>query len=213
MDNIAEDIVLNTDQGKVEQTGVTERVYSLIYKGVAPWEIGRVQPIMMEIEKESGFNSPIIDVGCGSGFNSYFLADHGHRVFAIDYLDEVIALARKKNPHSNIDYEVANVLSLGDRLKQFNTVLDSATFHGFSDEHRQQYVDLLRQHLPAGACIYVLGFSDKEVRQGGPRRLSAEVISSYFTRGFALIDTLYFDFEVTIFDGSVKAILAKIKKV
>lgn len=213
MKNIAEDIVLQTNAEIVNQTGVSKRTYQMIYKGSPPWEINRAQPFLELIEKESDFCSSVLDIGCGYGFNAKFLADKGYKVTAIDYLGEVIQKAKELNSHVNISYEVRDIFQSGHVLMAHDTIVDSATFHGFSDKEREMYVELMRNHLKPNCCFYIIGFSDRENQTGGPRRLSESIFRQYFGEGFLIADIQQVDYLTNLFGGEVDAIMVKIKKI
>lgn len=213
MKNIAEDIVLQTNAEIVNQTGVTKRTYEMIYKGNPPWEINQVQPFLERIEKEDDFRSSVLDIGCGFGTNAKFLATKGYVVTAIDYLDDVIQKAINMNAHPNICYEVQDIFEYDQALTNYTTLIDSATFHGFSDDERKTYVKLMQTHLRPGSHLYIIGFSDRENQNGGPRRLSETMFRQYFQEGFVITDIFYTDYHTNIFDGSINAIMVKVKKI
>lgn len=213
MKNIAEDIVLQTNHKTVENEGVAKRVYEIIYKGTPPWEINKVQPAIIELEKDPDFRSAVLDIGCGHGFNSKYLGENGYKVLAIDYLAEVIARAQKINAHPKVKYRNYDIFNKASLIKNYNTILDSATFHGFSDNQRFQYAMIMSKFLKSNSHIYIIGFSDKEERRGGARRLSEDVFTKYFNTGFSIEYIKYSRYFTNIFDGSINAIITKIKKV
>lgn len=213
MTDIAEYLVSRSNSEEVEKKGVERKVYELLYKGKPPWEIGKPQPAVIDLEQEKNFISPILDVGCGGGANAKYLAERGYQVYAIDYIESVISKANIQNPHSNITFAYKNVFDLENDIKEYQTILDSATFHGFSDKQRKTYADTLRKYMKIGAYIFILGFSEKEIKKGGPRRLSAEIFKNYFKNGFEIEFIKDIEYLTTIFDGSVKGIVAKIKRI
>jgi SAM-dependent methyltransferase len=213
MDSMSEKLVMFASQELLKKEGVSSETYKLIYQGKPPWEIGKPQPIIVEIEKNHGFISPILDIGCGYGENAKFLAVKGHKVCAIDYLPEVISLAKDRYKHHNLSFRVNNALQLDGFVSKFKTLIDSATFHGFSDTQREEYVKQLHQYMCVDSCIYLIGFSIHETRQGGPRRLSKEIIEFYFNNGWEIEfiqNTLYM---TTIFSDGARALLAKIRRI
>ena len=48
--------------------------------------------------------SKALDIGCGVGYGSYFLAQNGAEVTAVDYSEEAISLAGKHFPHERVKY-------------------------------------------------------------------------------------------------------------
>ena len=65
--------------------------FNSLYKGIPPWEIGTSQPAMAARLAKYLPTSPILDVGCGSGDLSIYLAGLGHEVLGIDFVEAAIA--------------------------------------------------------------------------------------------------------------------------
>jgi len=82
--------------------------YDLWYRfGKVPWEIGPREELVGLVE--SGRISPCktIDLGCGTGDNAIFLAQHGFEVTAIDYAPSAIAKAKAVSKESPTHCQVA----------------------------------------------------------------------------------------------------------
>jgi SAM-dependent methyltransferase len=65
------------------------RAYDLAYRLWAPWDSVGVRPELQRMV-EDGVLTPsehlrVIDLGCGSGANTVFLAERGHKVTAVDF--------------------------------------------------------------------------------------------------------------------------------
>ncbi len=75
---------------------VARRLYDLIYRRGAPWEIGPRSELIQLVE--SGRVLPAeypaaVDLGCGTGANSLFLAAHGFDVVGVDFSPVAISKA------------------------------------------------------------------------------------------------------------------------
>jgi SAM-dependent methyltransferase len=212
---ISKEVVLRADEIQLSSQGVSARAYRFIYMGGAPWEIGAPQPEVVKIHERGRFGQRILDVGCGFGENAFFLASRGHRVVAIDYLPEVIehAVADHRAGLLSVSFKLCDVFDLEGKDGEIDTVLDSATFHGFSDTERDRYAALFAQILHPGTKLYIIGFSESECREGGPRRLSSKIIRSVFQPDewdvVCIWETLY---EATLFPGGAQALVAEILK-
>ena len=75
-------------------------MYNLIYRFGAPWEIGPREELVELVE--SGRLSPqrlppgrAIDLGCGSGANTMYLAEHGFRALGVDFSETALAKAKR----------------------------------------------------------------------------------------------------------------------
>ena len=216
MDGISEAITLAAQQDPLREHGVTARTYRMIYRGQAPWDMDKPQPEVVAIATRGGFQGRILDVGCGSGANALYLAGRGHAVVGIDFVDEVVERARSAAAAEHAEgatflaYDVfGDIADLGT----FDTVLDSATLHGFSDAERRRYGERIEALTVAGSTVHVIGISDGELRPGGPRRLSRAAIDDTFPAGrwdmVGCHDVLY---AATIFPGGARAIAAELRR-
>ena len=150
----------------------------------APWDIGRPQPVWIEIADE--MISPVLDSGCGSGEHALMLAEQGLDVLGIDISPRAIELAIEKAARRGIEaeFQVGDVLEL-DRLgRRFATVIDSAVFHVFGDVDRARYVESLASVLDPGGMLYLLVFSEHTPGEEGPRRVTQAELRLAFVDGW-----------------------------
>lgn len=70
-----------------------------------------------------GNNGEVLDLGCGPGRDSRYLAEKGCKVIGIDYSSEMIKLARKLHGHlKNIHFKKMDMRRLEFKNKRFNGV-------------------------------------------------------------------------------------------
>jgi hypothetical protein len=48
------------------------------FEGAPPWDVHQAQPRLMQLEALGGFSGEVLDIGCGLGDNSIYLASRGH---------------------------------------------------------------------------------------------------------------------------------------
>ena len=150
-----------------------------------PWDIGRPQPAFVELEARGFVQSPVLDVGCGTGENALFLAARGHEVVGVDFVPRAIEKARAKAAERDLQatFAVGDVLALEPPARPFATAIDSGVFHVFDDSDRVRYVASLAAAVRAGGRLHILVFSDREPTDwGGPRRVRKDEIEESFTR-------------------------------
>ena len=161
--------------------------FNSVYKDTPPWDIGAPQPAMVALLDKYPPTSPVLDVGCGSGDLSIYLAQLGHQVVGIDFVETAIASAKEKL--RSLPPEVARLLNfqVADALKpsllqhQFGAVVDSGFFHLFDSEECDPFVEeLARTVLPHGQ-YYMHEFAIEFPVSGLPRQISAEELQARFT--------------------------------
>jgi ubiquinone/menaquinone biosynthesis C-methylase UbiE len=150
-----------------------------------PWDIGRPQPAIVALESGGLIQGPVLDVGCGTGENALFLAEHGHEVHGVDIVPRAIEIAREKAESRGLPatFSVGDVLTLETLGRTFRGAIDSGVFHVFDDAERIRYVHSLARAIEPAGVLHVLVFSDREPADwGGPRRIRRQELEAAFTR-------------------------------
>ena len=137
-------------------------VYDSAYASVPNWDIGRPQRAFVYLAEAGLIDGPVLEVGCGTGELTLFLARQGFNVLGFDISARAIAQARQKAAWRRIpaNFLVGDALRLGwlaDRGLRFRTVLDCAMFHILASADRERFVDGLESVLERGGRFYVLG--------------------------------------------------------
>lgn len=78
--------------------------------------------IAEQIEQHLGTGARVLDLGCGAGFLSNYLASRGHAVTGIDTTEENLAVARAHDPTGRVDYHRADALALPFPDRSFDVV-------------------------------------------------------------------------------------------
>jgi SAM-dependent methyltransferase len=144
-------------------------VYDAAYSGVPNWDIGRPQRAFVELLDAGVVRSPVLDIGCGTGELSLFLARQGFDVLGIDLSALAIQQAREKARWRRISAQflVWDALDLS-RLRSanfsFRTVVDSAMFHVLGDRERDWFVAGLTDVVVSGGLYCVLGDARRDER-------------------------------------------------
>jgi cyclopropane fatty-acyl-phospholipid synthase-like methyltransferase len=160
--------------------------FELVYKGEPPWEIGRPQKEFIQLEQVGEIVGSVLDIGCGTGENALYFAEHGHEVWGIDFTSLAIQKAKEKaiQRHLTVTFLPLNVLELYKLGRTFDTVIDSGLFHVLSDEERPLFVSNLATVVDRGGTYFMLCFSELEPGEYGPRRVTQAEIRESFHDGW-----------------------------
>lgn len=133
-----------------------------IFGGLPPWGIGRPQPQIADLIRQSRFRSEVLDAGCGYGDTSFVLAALGYTVVGIDR--SVIAIAEaaqegRRRRLRNATFVSSDITSLTGYDGQFSTIVDSALFHALPVTLRDDYLGSIRRASAPDAALYILTFT------------------------------------------------------
>lgn len=150
-------------------TGPLTEVYDAAYAGVPNWDISRPQRAFVWFAEAGLVRDPVLDVGCGTGELSLYLARRSHRVLGIDISAQAIRQAREKARWRGIETSllVADAVQLPTLARaglRFRTVVDCGMFHVLGDTERDRYVDGLATVLRPGGTVAVLGDMRRDPR-------------------------------------------------
>ena len=162
-----------------------------MYKGSPPWDIGAPQPeIVRLVENNEIKKGRVLDIGCGLGDNSIFLAKRGFSVTCMDIVRLAIEKgeAKAREQGIKVDFRVGDALELDKHFGEeyFDTVIDSGLFHSLDDDERPLFANQVRRVLVNGGRYFMLCFSDKESGSEGPRRISKKEIQKTFSKMFRI---------------------------
>jgi cyclopropane fatty-acyl-phospholipid synthase-like methyltransferase len=157
-----------------------------VYQEIAPWEIGAVQPAMSALLARYPPSNPVLDVGCGSGDLSIYLAQLGYQVVGIDFVEAAITKAQEKT--GSLPAEVARLLNfrVADALKpsllqqKFGAVVDSGFFHLFDPGQCDRFIDELALTLLPYGQYYMHEFAIELPMPNVPRQISPDELKSRF---------------------------------
>ena len=185
------------------------------YAGTPPWDIGRPQPAVAALADDVEIAGPVLDVGCGTGENALFLAERGLEVVGVDAVPAAIAAARGKAAARGLPalFLVHDALALDGLERRFGTVIDSGLFHTFDDEERLRFAASLAHVLLPGGRYIMLCFSEHELGDCGPRRVTQGEIREVFDKPPFLVRSIEPAEMATRLDGGGrKAWLALIER-
>lgn len=101
----------------------------------------------------------MLDIGCGLGDNSGFLASRGLSVTGLDGAPSAVEQARTRAP--GVTFAVADATKLEGYEGRFDTVLDSALYHCLNEDARREYLAALTRATRPGARLHLFCFSQE----------------------------------------------------
>lgn len=128
-----------------------------------PWDSGITPPEVVSFVDSNKSSGRALDLGCGTGTNSIYLAQHGWTVVGLDFSPKAIATAREKSKRARltIDFRVADVSRI-DSLgftEPFDFALDIGCMHALGAEAQKRYIDHLARLTHTGSIFMLYAFS------------------------------------------------------
>jgi ubiquinone/menaquinone biosynthesis C-methylase UbiE len=142
------------------------------YRKYAPeelgWELGKPRPLLVEfVEKNFIRKGKTLDICCGAGTNTIYLAQKGFDVTGIDISLTAIELAKKKANEANvaINFLLLSFIILPFRDEEFDFVFDMGCFHHVAIEDRTKFIEGVHRVLKEDGVYFLTSFSN----MNGPR--------------------------------------------
>ena len=107
----------------------------------------------------------VLDLGCGTGMKSVFLAKKGFQATGVDISRTAIDYANDNSKKAGVEVEfivadATDLSFLGD--KKFDFILDWANLHGIPKEKREKYISEIIKHTKKGSRLLLRCFGRKK---------------------------------------------------
>jgi 2-polyprenyl-3-methyl-5-hydroxy-6-metoxy-1,4-benzoquinol methylase len=148
----------------VSDYGEWNEIYRSYPLGSLGWELGKPRPILVEFV-ENGLikKGKTLDLCCGAGTNTVYLAENGFEVTGIDVSQRAIEYAKAKAANGNVKVnfiiESFVDLSFGDEV--FDFVFDMGCFHHVEVVDRPKFIRGVHRVLKKGGDYLLTCFSYK----------------------------------------------------
>src|ERR1700730_10808757 len=112
----------------------------------APWDGHPLANSLTDLIEGDGALAPgtALDLGCGTGDTSVYLAKHGWQVTGVDFVAKAVDKARAKAEADKVavNFAMADVTRLSSEGvgSNFSLIVDNGCLHGMSAEARDAYV-------------------------------------------------------------------------
>lgn len=116
----------------------------------------------------------VLELGCGEGRNTIYMAQQGFNVDAIDISDKAIENAIKNANEQNVEinFQCKNVFDFYVEKNTYDFVYDSGLLHHLLPHRRIQYLDLIYEVLKPDSCFGLICFATGFEDIGGANELS-----------------------------------------
>ena len=159
---------------------------AMYWLGMTPWDTGITPPEVVSFIANHG-PGRAIDLGCGTGTNAIYLAEHGWQVVGVDFSRGAIRTARRKTRNNElpIEFHQTDVTQLEGIQGLFDLALDIGCFHSLPAERRQAYADRLGELVASkGSFLLYAWLPGQDPDSSNP---SQEEIKSLFGSHFELV--------------------------
>ncbi len=168
--------------------------------GDLPWDVKRADSSLTNLVEDKTIpKGKVLEIGCGTGDNSIWLAQQNFEVTACDVSATAIKLATEKARNNNVDCRFIVADFLHDSISEgpFDFVFDRGCFHSFrTNKKRLKIARNVASHLNAnGLWLSLIGSADAPPREIGPPMHSARNIADTVEKYFEIISLTKSHFE------------------
>jgi SAM-dependent methyltransferase len=179
---------------------VNKRFKERYKTGNTPWDIGRPDFNLIETVTKIPIKScKTLDIGCGTGDNSIWLAQKQFQVTGTDVSEIAIEKAKEKALKSDVKCIFFVVDFFEHRIEgaPFGFVFDRGCFHAFdSNKERKRFAKNVASNLvKEGLWLSLIGSADEQRQGPGPPQRTANDIVAAVELYFEILSlkSSYFD--------------------
>jgi SAM-dependent methyltransferase len=141
-------------------------LFRVFYRiGFTPWDGHPIAQNLQDLVEGTSTTpalpaGPALDLGCGTGDSSIYLAQHGWKVTGVDFVPKALDKARAKAANLSIDFVHADVtrLSQAGIGGDFPLIVDNGCLHNMSDDDRDAYVREVSAVAAPDARLLIVAF-------------------------------------------------------
>ena len=167
-------------------------------RGHTPWDSGIVPPEITAwiaaAESRGMPPSRALDLGCGTGTTTLYLARHGWQVAGVDFAPNAIRRARRMVRRAGVSDRAAFYTADVSRLDflpadpPFDLLIDVGCLHSLEPAVRQRYAAHLARLSRPGAAYLLYAFMPRASRDGRGMGIDPAGVTALFAPAFELID-------------------------
>jgi SAM-dependent methyltransferase len=177
--------------------------------GDLPWDTGRPSTELQRVVAQQPI-APCraLDLGCGTGSNTIWLAQQGFDAVGVDIAPLAVAQAcqRARAAGVSAQFQVADILHPPKFDQPFLFFFDRGCYHAVRREDPTAYASAIIQLLAPGARGLILAGNARESHDDGPPAVTEEQLRSELGAVFHLLELREFRFDAP--PGSSESFLA-----
>jgi len=150
-----------------------------------PWH--STEPVKLLVDAIKPRNKPgkALDIGCGTGVYSVYLAKQGYQVTGLDFIPKALEMAEKRRQMENvkINWVQADLLDW-QTTERFDLILDSATLHTIRAGKMRRYKEQVLSWLVSDGDFILAHWGRRHLldwRPIGPRRRTRQKLVRFFS--------------------------------
>jgi SAM-dependent methyltransferase len=141
-------------------------LFRIFYRvGFTPWDGHPIAQNLQNLVEGTSDATPLpagvaLDLGCGTGDSSIYLARHGWKVTGVDFVPRALDRARAKTADLSVAFVQADVTHLTQAGigADFQLIVDNGCLHNMSDGDRDAYVREVSAVTAPDALLLILAF-------------------------------------------------------
>jgi SAM-dependent methyltransferase len=170
-------------------------LFRIFYRvGFTPWDGHPIAENLQNLVEGTGDQLPLpagtaLDLGCGTGDSSIYLARHGWKVTGVDFVPRALDKARAKAADLPINFVQADVtrLSKAGIGADFGLIVDNGCLHNMSDGDRDAYVREVSAVAGPDARLLIVAFQPGG--RFGVRGVDPAEMERRFASGWTLLSS------------------------
>lgn len=148
-----------------------------------PWHREEPPAVLLEaLAARSPAAATALDVGCGAGTYSMYLARRGLQVTAVDFMPQAVAMLTQRAQAAGLAITAVQAdVTTWTAPRPFQLVLDVGCLHSFGEQGRQRYKQRLLQWLAPGGDFVLVHCGSRgwwDWWPVGPSRLAREAVEA-----------------------------------
>ncbi|OBF79811.1 methyltransferase type 12 [Mycobacterium sp. 852002-51163_SCH5372311] len=170
-------------------------LFRIFYRiGFTPWDGHPIAQTLRNLVEGTGDTPPLpagtaVDIGCGTGDSSIYLARHGWKVTGVDFVPKALDKARAKAAGAGVPVDFVHTdvtkLSQAGIGSDFQLIVDNGCLHNMADGDRDAYVREVSAVASPDARLLIVAFLPGG--RFGVRGIEPDEMERRFASGWKLL--------------------------